>query len=279
MRKAWSLTKEQVLKIPSMYTNDKMTMKQIANLYEVNPVTIFYHLKRANVPFVNKYPIKEDYFDKIDSEDKAYFLGLLYADGCNNEKRNAISIGLQEKDKYILEIFREKIGLSKPLSFRNRKKEKVTYQNEYKLNIINKKLSKRLSELGCWTNKSMTLQFPDEGQIPNNLLNHFIRGVWDGDGHVGLHKRKKNNWTLVDVSLTSTEMFCDKLSKVLRIKGINTSITAKNKSKITRQLHINSRPQAVEFLNWIYKDSTVFLKRKYDKYQEIKKSYEEYNET
>lgn len=270
MAKSGKLKEEQVLNIVNLYTKDRKTMQEIADLFNISRTTVFYYLKKFNIPFINKYPVKEDYFDKIDTEDKAYFLGLLYADGCNNESRNAISIGLQEKDRYILEIFKEKIGLNKPLSFRDRKKEKITYQNEYKLNIINRKLSKRLSELGCWANKSMTLRFPNENQVPNNLLNHFIRGVWDGDGHIGIYKRKKNGWVLVDVSLTSTLMFCDSLSKILKVRNINTSAGIKNKNKITRQLHINSRPQAIKFLDWLYKDATIYLDRKYDKYKHMK---------
>ena len=253
--------------------------KQLCLDYNISFTTLNKYLKLNSIQTNNKYSVNFNYFDKIDTEDKAYFLGLLYADGCNIEKRNSISICLQERDKDILEVFRNKIGLEKPLTFRNRKKEKGTFQNQWALTIINRHLSNTLAKIGCWANKSMSLTFPDLSIVPENLLNHFIRGIWDGDGHIGLYKRKKCNSIFCDVSLVSTEMFCDKLSKVLRIKGINTSIIAKNKSKITRQLHINSKPQAVEFLNWIYKDSTVFLKRKYDKYQEIKKLYEEYNES
>lgn len=51
--------------------------------------------------------INDSFFEKIDTEEKAYFLGLFYADGCNYINGNAsrVALSLQEDDKKILEIF------------------------------------------------------------------------------------------------------------------------------------------------------------------------------
>ena len=268
------LEKKEIMEACELYKTRKISKKRLCEIYKVTFSTLNKYLKKEGITFLSKYYVNENYFDDINTEDKAYFLGLLYADGCNNQKRNAISIGLQERDKDILEIFRKKIELSKSLSFRDRKKEKGTFQNEWKLNIINRKISKRLADLGCWENKSLTLKFPNNEQVPRYLLNHFIRGIWDGDGSIGLYKRSKNNQIFCDVSLTSTEMFCVKLTSIIKELNVNTSMTIKNKNKITRQLHINSIPQALRFLDWLYKDSTIYLSRKYSKYLEIKNYYE-----
>ena len=66
------------------------------------------------------YTINEDYFDIIDTEEKAYLLGFLYADGNHFTKKNRITIGLQEKDKHILEKFNELIGSNRPLFLRKK---------------------------------------------------------------------------------------------------------------------------------------------------------------
>lgn len=70
----------------------------------------------------NKYTFNKDYFERIDSKDKAYFLGLLYADGCNSisatQGQCTIVINLHEKDRSILDIFNKYIGSNKPLSYK-----------------------------------------------------------------------------------------------------------------------------------------------------------------
>ena len=72
----------------------------------------------------NKYTFNKDYFERIDSKDKAYFLGLLYADGCNSisatKQHHTIVLNLQEKDKDILDIFNKYINSNKPLTYRPR---------------------------------------------------------------------------------------------------------------------------------------------------------------
>lgn len=64
-----------------------------------------------------KYTLDEHYFDIIDTQDKAYYLGLLFSDGCNNICRYAVRIGLQERDKEILEKFSYDIKTNRPLRF------------------------------------------------------------------------------------------------------------------------------------------------------------------
>ena len=70
----------------------------------------------------NKYTFNKDYFERIDSKDKAYFLGFLYADGCNSisatQHQCTIILNLQEKDKDILNIFNKYINSNKPLVYR-----------------------------------------------------------------------------------------------------------------------------------------------------------------
>ena len=70
----------------------------------------------------NKYTFNKDYFERIDSKDKAYFLGFLYADGCNSisttQHHCTIILNLQEKDKDILDIFNKYINSNKPLTYR-----------------------------------------------------------------------------------------------------------------------------------------------------------------
>lgn len=224
-----------------------------------------------NNKFAQKYQINENYFNKIDTEDKAYFLGLLYADGYNNEEKYCISINLQELDKDILEKFKISIESNRPLSYiiyKNKKYDNCNRQNQFKLNISNKKLSKQLSRLGCVQRKSLILKFPTKKQVPNKYLKDFIRGYFDGDGGFSLYY-DKNNWRKMTAEIISSEYFCYSLKDFLT-KKLNIGIWI-NKSKKAKTLKISGTNQVMKFLDWIYKDSKVYLNRKYNKYKDIRK--------
>ena len=134
-----------------------------------------------------------NYFDNIDTEYKAYILGFIYADGTlyqakTGNRQLKLTISLQEEDGYILEKLGEdieniKVKLSYPpaISKHNWKKRKV-------LAFSSNQICNRLISLGCYINKSKVgMKFPE---IPSALMHHFVRGFFDGDGSVTLHKDK-----------------------------------------------------------------------------------------
>lgn len=249
-----------------------LTIAKIAQVYNRCPNAILSILKvrgikrRDNSFYKKKYSFNEDYFNTIDTEDKAYFLGLMYADGWNLEDRPIIGIQLQERDKEIIEKFVEKIEYSGDLKL---KPSRGNRQNCYEIRIFNKNLSKKLSELGCWARKSLTLKFPTEQQVPKYLLNHFVRGYLDGDGYICVQTRKATGYMDYACYITSTVMFCESLKEFIK-KELDIHCTIchcnKRKDKTTRQLSIAGRIQTKKFLDWIYKDATIYLERKHQKY-------------
>ena len=120
----------------------------------------------------------EHKFEKIDTEEKAYWLGFLDADGCIHNGRNydyGIELGLQEQDYSHLVKFKDFIEKDNKICYR----EKI---NSYRYQFKNKTMNKDLINLGCVPHKSLILKFPDEDQVPDNFLIPFIRGYFDGDG-------------------------------------------------------------------------------------------------
>src|SRR5690606_4239788 len=108
-----------------------------------------------------KYNIDETFFDVIDTEEKAYFLGFLYADGYNNTDRSSVALSLKEDDKEILEKLNNLLQPNKPLGHKK--------SGQTALLISNKHISQRLVELGCHRAKTYTLVFPSEEQVPKHL--------------------------------------------------------------------------------------------------------------
>lgn len=214
----------------------------------------------------------EDYFDIINTEAKAYFLGLLFADGNVSTNRNTIRIQLSEYDKHILSIFSSEIYGIENIRFINNKKYSyrcANANNSFYLEINSKYMKNKLIKHGCVPNKSLKLEFPNN--INDTLLHHFIRGYFDGDGCLtySINKFNRRDYSL---SFTTTYNFCNSIKDILYNKlNTNTYIYPANvKNNITKTLQTGGNRKILKILNWLYDDSFIFLERKYNKYIELK---------
>lgn len=204
----------------------------------------------------------EDYFKIIDTEEKAYFLGLLYADGyigCANGRSLFCRIGLVENDFYIVEKFVNRIFGNTDY---NIYKGKTTKQAFHSVSIYSNKFCDNLIKMGCFRNKSLILEFPNENQVPQHLVRHFVRGYFDGDGCFS----KSSGGNLMHFSFVSSIPFSLKLNEYLNHNNILT--TARQHSKeaplnyIVRGADIFS---LIRFYNLLYSKSTISLNRKREK--------------
>jgi len=206
-----------------------------------------------------------DYFKIIDREDKAYTLGILYADGNNSDKGNNYSIRLSMIDKDVVEKIKKYMNFDGEI--REIKPRKLSYKTQYRLSISGKNICYDLTKLGCHSNKTHTLCIP-EGAIPEELFRHFLRGLNDGDGTITRSKGKKN-WL---VRIVGTKELMQQIGdKVKEILDINYSyFPAKNcESGDIYFCAWGGRNKLTKLLNWMYKDSTIHMDRKYAKYQEF----------
>lgn len=199
----------------------------------------------------------DDYFEKIDTEDKAYFLGLLFADGNVYLKRHRVQITLANEDVYILNKFADCINYSGKLY--------IDREKYSKLILPSKKMCNDLISLGCTANKSLTLKFPDK--VPLELLHHFIRGYFDGDGHISKDKKLVNAY--YHINITSTKEFIVTLRDILLNNNIDIGKSYKrykNKEVSAHTVYIKNK-SAKQFVDYIYTDATIFLNRKHKVYE------------
>jgi len=201
------------------------------------------------------FTLNESFFENIDTEAKAYFLGLLAADGNLSSSQNSVRIGLHEKDKEILECFRENLNYTKPLKFVKKVKEPGwNRSDQYLLEISSTIFRKSLEKHGLTPNKSLTLVFPTT--IPLEYQHDYIRGYFDGNGCIHIDKRDHGS-----IIIASSEMFSKSLIEVLQTFGIRSSTSKHYKANCfyTRSFGYDN---VENFYNFMYKDSTIFLDRK-----------------
>ncbi len=218
------------------------------------------------------YSINENYFETIDTSEKAYFLGLLYADGCNTKV--GLSISLEETDKSILDKFNLTLGSNRPLyykeaSWREFKCGKYFCKPSYILTLTNIKISRDLVNLGCVPRKSLILTFPSEEILPKEFQRDFIRGYFDGDGCI-YNKKGRESFGLI-----GTSMFLNKVNEIIssecRVSLVNLKPPSKsNKDNgITKYLVYGGSNQVCRIREWLYKDTNLYLNRKHKKFMEV----------
>lgn len=260
MKKTSEYTVKEMIRL---YTIEKVGTVEIGKRLNTSYQNVCYYLHKNNIELTpSSYKLNDNYFNKINNGNKAYFLGLMYADGNVHKHRKISTIALTEKDKYLLEQFKKEIESKKPLYKREEKIIKGTNyigKASYKLEISSKVIHTDLIKLGCLPNKSLILEFPTEEQVPTEFIWHFIRGYFDGDGCIYISRNR------IAINIVGSESFCKSLSNYLRYSGI-TSVVKKEPRGNSWFISIMKVNHAKEFCKKIYEDSNIYLYRKYEKW-------------
>lgn len=209
-----------------------------------------------------KYKLKEGIFDCIDSDEKAYWLGWYMTDGYNHQSKCCVALRLQEEDREILEKLKAFLETDTPIYTFKRGKYKYV-----ELNICSPHFSDSLAKLGVIQCKVHNKSIPN---IDDKFIRSFLRGYFDGDGCVSIIPRKDRG---VD-SKTYQVTFTGNKEPIVFIENKLREELGLNVRKINPQhksysIHYGGKIICTKILNWLYKDATVYLQRKYNKYKNI----------
>ena len=252
----WS--EEQLKYILTEYKNGS-TIAKLSKDFNVDNATIRRLLKKNNISLrgnKQNFPRDENFFQDINTAEKAYWLGFLYADGCVHTNTNTISISL--KDIEHLEKFRSAIkAKNKIVSSSDNRFQKPTTTHQFA--IKDKKMKQDLIRHGCVPQK--TLKINKIPNIPRDYVSHFIRGYFDGDGSLHFLNGTKN----FRISFLGNKEFLIDVQKELQ-----TNVSISHGTGKAMYFQIAGRKQVPKILDYIYKDSTeeTRLDRKYKKYLE-----------
>lgn len=248
------------------------TTREISKIFVIDRRRISSVLRANKIHIRTNYETKRihkfnyAYFDDIDNQEKAYFLGFLFADGHARSDGYGIKMNLAESDASILETFRTLIESEKPL-------RKITInipnrQNQYCLDLNSKSFSEKMATLGVVKAKTHKLTFPT--YLKQEMVRHFIRGYFDGDGSICVNKANK---TCV-ASIAGTFDFCSSVQKIIKQKiSINGHMGQPNKERQNniRIVSWGGRNSINGIYDFLYRDATIFLERKKNKFIEASK--------
>lgn len=199
----------------------------------------------------NTYDVDLHYFDVIDTPEKAYYLGFWYADGCVGDGK----IRLQLADKEIIDSAKEVLKYTGPIY--EIPPSQPGRKIQYCLCIARKELQEKLILKGCSLNKSLIITFPSEDMVPKKLLQHFIRGWFDGDGNI-YYNKNQNRWKLQPVG---TREFLEGVREIVDVTGYWTQRFPERKNN-NWCFTIAKYSEIIKFLEFIYINDELSLTRK-----------------
>lgn len=257
------ITEELKQEIIKYYLSQPMTMKQVEDKYNLSHPTITKILKdvpKYTKAKLNNPNMNEHFFQDINEETKAYFLGLLISDGNvfkdDTGRQASISITLDLKDEYILEKFKEVLQTNTSIGHDGRGCGQIAVRS----NIM----AEDLAKYGVIPRKSYNTYLP---QIPEEMMSHLIRGIFDGDGSIMAKPSPNNdghNRFLHSISFCGTHQLMEDISSYifehLELKHKPTVYDYKDRQ--LSDIHIQNIEDIKKLGDWMYKNASLYFNRK-----------------
>lgn len=229
----------------------------------IKRVLVTHNVKlRNNDECIRKYTADYHYFDEIDTPNKAYMLGFLYADGCNymNDKSYTYHwcVELKEDDEPLLKRMMSEIRYNGVIKHTERN-DQYGHRKSSQFWVCNHHMCSSLAEWGVVPNKTKTATYPEK--LDEKLLPHFIRGLLDGDGCIDKNGAVSicGTYELISAIKEKLETLFDIHWCLYRYDNKANTVTISNRSN-----------KVIRFLDWIYDDADLKLDRKYNRYLEMR---------
>lgn len=257
---------EEISHIRDLYENQKRSINEIAKMYGCTPKTLSLNMRRLGIETHSSgddrrcnamYHIDSHYFDCIDTEDKAYILGLITSDG-HISKNNLLMFSFQNRDAAILDAVRMHMKSNHPLKTRHNNTSKTLY-------MASSVLCRRLREMGLNNNKSYWFDFEKLlTYVPDHLLHHFVRGLFDGDGSVRIYQFAYQKKHTYHFGLTGIKPVCDFFNKFF---DLHTKMTDEGNGIWTAQSANHAK--IIAAYHKLYQDATIYMDRKRDTFLRV----------
>lgn len=261
------------------YIKNGKSVYQIAKELKIKPQTLYrlfskFGFKlRSNKINSRKYYFDDRYFHTIDTPEKAYWLGFIYADGYITTKRvresQSLGIALSIEDRTHLEKLNNALNGNVEVKIYRESAGYAVGKEYCRIVFSSQHLVDDLKTHGVVEHKSNVLCFPS---IDPSLTRDFIRGYFDGDGSVWMQKKHGVPKDL-NIGFVGTDSMLISIQEELKNAGVIRRFYPLRKRRpyqVVSNFKFGGNIQAMKFLDYIYLDSSVFLDRKYKFYKQQK---------
>lgn len=260
-----------------IYNFNRNTMKSLCEIYSVDKGTILKYMDKNNIKRkseifkinkLNKIQYKNlnmpiyNYFSEIDTEQKAYYLGLIASDGSVSDRskkyknsQNTLQITLKANDGYILEYFHKELNTNR-VCYKNSVKNTTTFQ------IASNIICNDLNKYGVIFNKTWNMNIRN---VPNKFISSFLLGYFDGDGSIYIN-RNKNTIASNNISISGTESSIKSIIYFLDLLNLKYSIIQDRRYNKYKgnfySIVFKNTTEKYCFLKTIYSTNCICLSRK-----------------
>lgn len=236
-----------------------LLIREVAELLSLKPSTVRSWISKAGISR-HRGPasgvVNEDYFDYIDTEDKAYWLGWLMADSCISvyNGQYSLKIHIAIKDRILIDTFLRFIRSSnKPCI------KQYRGCTSYYVSLTSRHMVEALIRHGVVQSKSARCSIPD---IPQDLVRHFVRGYFDGDGTIETHGKQRR------AGITGHPLLLEQILDMIIQSHPLERCPKIYPSTGTSYFLISRRHDLEMFYDYLYGDATIWLPRKRDAFVE-----------
>lgn len=259
------MSKNEAMMAAALAFAGGMPIQEAMTIYDVCYASIYNTIKRHNIPYVKTFgrtvTFNQEYFECIDTKEKAYFLGLIWSDGTIQKtdskcsSYNRLSFSQCINDRILVDQFANVLNYSGDVKI---------YENRYVILQLNSmKMIDDLIKLG-YSNIKLNRSFIP--LIPKNLIRHFIRGYFDGDGCMSVYE---NHGKLKgEFSITSSLNILSEIQIIFNEElGIkNTKMKSYKNKPDSYSLRYGGIDAIHSIFNYLYEDTDLYLSRKYDNF-------------
>lgn len=264
MGKTVQFTEDQIKDIYDLYYNQHQSFKALGEKYHHTQRVFTRVFKeqgwkpKSQTCKYSKYTLDEHYFDEIDTPDKAYILGIFYADGCNRPSEKKLTMELQIDDYDVLYQINQQFKNTRPIQIYDASLGTNRTKNTCRIVLFSEHLSLRANEINLVPHKSLTLDFPY--WMNKELIPYMLRGYIDGDGWVQQYR----------IGFMSTDKFCYGVQQYLNSIGLECHVRdmKRHYNEHTKTCDISNRKNIIPLTEKMFSDGTIFMKRKVEKYIE-----------
>ena len=236
--------------------HQKCSITFVAKLFHIDRECLANRLKEQGLhqDRRKKYFCNSDFFEKIDNEDKAYWLGFITADGCI-KNNNSLNIFLKDTDINILKRFLVSIEATNKII-----NEKRFVNNKFikavGIRLFDVKICNDLKKYGVVPRKTFIAKFNPDNHIPPQYINAYIRGLFDGDGWVSDFSNGH------EIGFCGTYNICNNICEIFN-KQLNVKCKV-TKIKSIYRIRISNKNGIQTIAKYMYNNAHNYLQRKYD---------------
>lgn len=247
----------------------KRNAREISEREAIPLQTLYYYFRKFDKQKPRRTRmLNEDYFKTINTQEKAYLLGFIAADGCvsitskTNPRPNRLQVNISNKDRVVLELLKNELECDYEI------KDYIPHESTFSDNmmsslIINSiKLCDDLAKYGIVENKTGFEKLP---KLPEKMYRHFIRGFLDGDGYI---TTAGTNSSVTVIGFVSNQIMLEqlkeKLFSTLELTSVAT-ITPDSRGKKVCYMEFSTKNDIKLLKDYLYKDARFYLQRKHSK--------------